>query len=375
MPRLALIYYKLGGGHEAAAAAIAAAVARDHPGWEVETCDVLQLVAPLDRIAAITGFSGETIYNRLISDLGLVSLYKLLLGVAEWNIRTNDARGRKLFATYFAQTKPDVVLSVVPLFNRPLRGALQRVQPGARFATLVTDYANWRRDFWFADSEQDYLVWTAHAARQASEHGVSERRIHTLSGLPIHPRFYAAPPVSVAGERRRLGLDPDRCTALVFFGGGGSPQMVPAIKTLATRSDRFQAIALCGNNTSVRAQIDRLGTRLNCVTVGYTREVPFYMSVADFMVGKPGPGCVNEALHSGLPVLLSSHAMPMERYGLQWVEEKHLGWVWKNTRDLRRLFDLLLEDGVLPQAQERVRQLDNRGVFEAARFICESNWA
>ena len=51
---------------------------------------------------------------------------------------------------------------------------------------------------------------------------------------------------------------------------------------------------------------------------GFTREVPFYMELSDFFIGKPGPGSVSEALVRRLPVIVQRSAWTMahERYNL-----------------------------------------------------------
>ena len=51
------------------------------------------------------------------------------------------------------------------------------------------------------------------------------------------------------------------------------------------------------------------------------------MRLADFFIGKPGPGCLSEAVQLGLPVITIRNAwtMPQERYNAQWVREQGLG--------------------------------------------------
>src|ERR1019366_1725137 len=51
------------------------------------------------------------------------------------------------------------------------------------------------------------------------------------------------------------------------------------------------------------------------------------MDLADFFIGKPGPGCISEALAKRLPVIVQSNAWTMahERYNAEWVEEQGVG--------------------------------------------------
>ena len=48
------------------------------------------------------------------------------------------------------------------------------------------------------------------------------------------------------------------------------------------------------------------------------------MRAADFMIGKPGPGSIAEAMLRHLPVLVecNSWTLPQERYNAEWVKKK-----------------------------------------------------
>ncbi len=61
------------------------------------------------------------------------------------------------------------------------------------------------------------------------------------------------------------------------------------------------------------------------------------MQLADFFIGKPGPGSVSEALAMKLPVIVECNAwtLPQERYNAVWVVEKEVGLVLKNFRNIR----------------------------------------
>jgi UDP-N-acetylglucosamine:LPS N-acetylglucosamine transferase len=50
--------------------------------------------------------------------------------------------------------------------------------------------------------------------------------------------------------------------------------------------------------------------------VGFRPEVKRWMSLADYFIGKPGPGSLSEAVHMRLPVVTIRNAwtMPQERY-------------------------------------------------------------
>jgi hypothetical protein len=70
-------------------------------------------------------------------------------------------------------------------------------------------------------------------------------------------------------------------------------------------------------------------TRNPMLVEGFTSEIPYYMALSDFFIGKPGPGSISEALAMKLPVIVerNSWTMPQERYNAEWVLEKQVGIV------------------------------------------------
>ena len=108
----------------------------------------------------------------------------------------------------------------------------------------------------------------------------------------IHPRFYEPREVDRAAERKRLGLEADLPTGLVLFGGQGSKVM----RTILDRLDRsqlgLQLILICGRNQKLGDQLRARPTRMLKFVEGFTTEVPYYMRLSDFFIGKPGPGSI-----------------------------------------------------------------------------------
>ena len=70
---------------------------------------------------------------------------------------------------------------------------------------------------------------------------------------------------------------------------------------------------------------------------GFTREVPRFMRLADFFIGKPGPGSISEAVAMGLPVIIERNhwTLPQERYNAEWVRSR--AWEFHSTASGIRL--------------------------------------
>jgi len=99
--------------------------------------------------------------------------------------------------------------------------------------------------------------------------------------------------------------------------------------------------------------------------------VPDYMRLADFFIGKPGPGSISEAVHMGLPVIIEGNArtLPQERYNLAWVEEQKLGVVISSFRHIPAAVRFLLADNRLEQFRRSARHITNRAVYEIPEML------
>jgi hypothetical protein len=75
---------------------------------------------------------------------------------------------------------------------------------------------------------------------------------------------------------------------LVLFGGEGSAEIVRIAQALNRAESRVQLILLCGKNAEVISQLRAMDRRIPMWIEGFTREVPFYMELSDFFIGKPG---------------------------------------------------------------------------------------
>src|SRR5690349_6524060 len=100
--------------------------------------------------------------------------------------------------------------------------------------------------------------------------------------------------------------------------------------------------------------------------VGFTREVPYFMEISDFFIGKPGPGSISEAVAKRLPIIVQRNAWTMahERYNGDWIEEQGVGIVIvRFDRDLAGAVRRLLSPECYRSCRERAAALRNRAVY------------
>ncbi len=366
MRKITLIYIDSGGGHRAAATALRDVIGRQGRPWEVEMVCIQNLFAPIDFVRRSTGIPFQDVYNIFLRK-GWTFGSEQMIRAMHLLMRMSHGSQVKMLRQYWRQAQPDLVVSLIPHFNRAIKEALDAERPGVPFVTILTDIADHPPHFWIERESQYVVCGSERAANQARAIGISPDRVFQTSGMILNPAFYAAPKVDREVERIRLGLHPDVPTGLVLFGGEGSDDMVTIAQALNKTSQPVQLIMLCGKNAKVAEKLRAVSGPIPMFIEGFTREVPFYMELADFFIGKPGPGSISEALAKRLPVIVQRNAWTLahERYNADWVEEQGTGLV---VKDFAAEIGAAVETLLTPENYERFRRraagTRNMAVFE-----------
>ena len=370
MRKLTIVFHHAGGGHQSAADALKATLARQEHPWDVSLLDIQELLDPLDLLRRATGLRIQDTYN-LILRKGWTRFTPQLLLLLQGTIRLYHSAIVKALRAYWAQHPADLVLSVIPHFNREIAESLRPVgttTSGTKtpFVTLITDLADYPPHFWIEPESEYIIVGTERARQQALTMGHPADHIFLTSGMILKPKFYEKTTVDRAAERKRLGLEPDCPTGIVLFGGHGSQVMVDITKKLNEAGSGVQLILICGHNERLAAQLKGLRTRKPIAVVGFAQNVEYYMSLADFFIGKPGPGSISEALQFHLPVIVecNSKTLPQERYNAEWVTEKGYGIVVPSFKKIAPAVQRLLQSATFDEFRRKACGYSNRTLFE-----------
>jgi hypothetical protein len=361
-----LVFFDAGGGHRSAANALCEVVRCQERPWEMQLMNLQELLDEMDVFRKLTGVRLQDLYNMFLRHgwtIGSPELMKGMHGV----IRVLHSKQVKLLSNYWRNKQPDMVVSVIPNFNRAMYRAIERVMPKVPLVTILTDMADYPPHFWIERQPQYIICGTQRAYEQALQLGHAPNRVFRTSGMILNPRYYEPVAVDRGPDRTALGLDPNRATALMMFGGEGSSAMLNIAQRLDASGLDMQIIAICGKSRKLEAAMRAMPRRIAMHVEGFTREVPRFMQLADFFIGKPGPGSISEAVAMGLPVIIERNrwTLPQERYNADWVEEQGVGISLRSFK--REITDAV---GTMLDTERRcefVKQVDrqhNRAVFE-----------
>ena len=371
MGRVEFVYFDAGGGHRAAATALRL-VTEQQFQWDVHLMNLQELLDSIDPVLKLAGIRVQDLYNWLLKK-GWTWGTGFGLRVLQAAVRLYHPSQVRLLEEYWRRNQPALVVSLVPHFNRAMFESLRRVAPVTPFVTVLTDLADYPPHFWLERQEHFVICGTERAAAQAHSLGLRDDQIYKTSGMILHPKFYQRMEVDRAAERQRLGLDPDLPTGLVMFGGHGSSAMVNIARRLEAARLKLQLILICGHNQRLAAELRSIKGEIRKFVEGFTMEVPFYMRLADFFIGKPGPGSISEALAMKLPVIVERNArtLPQERYNADWVIEKQVGLVVRSFHQITRAVQELLDPANFTRYRSNAAAMNNRAVFEIPGMLRE----
>src|SRR5882762_4553287 len=203
--------------------------------------------------------------------------------------------------------------------------------------------------------------------------GHDDAHIFLTSGMILRPDFYLEDNCDPRELRKEMGALPDLPTAIVLFGGHGSKVMYDITERLNAAGLPLQLILICGRNEELAEKLRARHWKMPVYIVGFTKEVHRLMRAADFLVGKPGPGSIAEAMVRKLPVLIECNAwtLPQERYNAEWVKEKGVGIVLKSFEDVAEGVRRMLDPAALAAFRMNVAAQKNLAVFEIPEILAK----
>jgi 1,2-diacylglycerol 3-beta-galactosyltransferase len=370
--KITIVFFDAGGGHRSAAEALKAVLESQQRPWQVELLNLQELLDRLDVLKKLTGVRIQDGYN-LILRKGWTRLTPQLLPILQAIVRIYHRGTVKLLVEHFKAHPADLVLSVIPQFNRAIVASIRKVNSSAPSVTLITDLADYPPHFWI-ERESEYIICgTEKAQQQALTYGHDRDHVFLASGMVMRPKFYAKTIVNRADERKKLGLDPEKPTGIVLFGGHGAATILEIVKRLHAGTSDLQLILICGKNKKLLATAKDMKTRFPVFAEGFTQNVDHYMALSDFFIGKPGPGSISEALQFDLPVIVecNGRTLPQERYNAQWVTEKRLGIVLKSFRHINEGVQRLLEPSAFAEFGANASAYKNNALYEVPEFLEE----
>lgn len=352
--KVLLLSCNTGGGHNAAAKAIAGYL--ESQGVEYEIKDSLKLVPTAKRDMVEKGHS---------------ALYKYapdLYGAA-YTISENQKSHTLLYldyakysgtvATYIKRRKFDIAICVHEFPAMMLTAARKLKQLDIRQYFVATDYTcspgveTLDMDAWFVPRE---------LAAAFAEKGVPADRI-VETGIPVARRFHE--PLDRNEARCQLGLRDDLPLALIGAGSIGCGPISELALALKERGAGYVAV-LCGNNKKLLRELALKSDDAFLIPVSFTSKVRTWMAAADVMITKPGGLSSTEAATARIPLVFMDAVPGLETHNRNFFLARGCGLAGDSVDELLETATGLLED-----ADKRERMI----ACQSAHFDSDSTQA
>ena len=346
-----VLHASVGGGHRAAARAVARAIDELDPARPVRVVDALDGVAPAARslylrsfelsVAHLPGAYGT--FFELTRDIDLSPVWRAGRRLA------NRTQGSALHAL-LRQARPAAVVCTHFL---PLEVALReqaRDRLDAPVFSVVTDYV--AHGFWRQPRAELTFCPPGRARRDLLRGGVPARRI-VPCGIPVDPS--CAAPWDGAELRARLGLPLDRPAVALLAGGAGMGPLVEVLQATARElGDRAELVVVCGSNQLLRAEAERAARALPGARVrvlGYVDPLLDLLRAVDLVVTKPGGLTTSECLALGKATVFYEAAPGQEGWNARFAQARGAALVGRTPQEAARAAAHVLAD---PELRRRL---------------------
>jgi 1,2-diacylglycerol 3-beta-galactosyltransferase len=371
MQRILLMMSDTGGGHRASAQALKAGYEELYPGrFQIDIVDVITdyLPYPLNQIPKTYPFLSNDapwMWKLLYGSQDPLSFGNGLMVTGSWLAQNGVRR-------LFTEKRPDLIVSVHPLFQLVSKWVMDKMQWRAPFVTVVTDLTT-GHPRWFDPSVDACYVPSQITYDLARRAGLRPDQLF-LFGLPIRPAFARALRTK-PDLRRSLRMDVALPAVLLIGGGEGVGPVEEIAAQLARQlsaggSAAGQIVVICGRNKALQERLQARTWPIPVTVNGFVDNMPDWMAASDCVVTKAGPGTIAEALISGLPIVLSGFIPGQEEGNVPFVVENGVGEYSKNPSEIAaivaRWFGTGRDD--LPIMAARARELGHpQATFDIVR--------
>jgi len=354
MFRVGFLISATGGGHWAAAEAVAAGLEEIYPGkFEPLFVDVFReyFGFPLCR--------APEIYARWVAlsarSYGLAFVATDILYRLPFTLDGFQGRAGRKFLERMLPLKLDLLVAIHALLVRPAAAGRERLRLEVPLVAVVTDFARPHAG-WFHPGVDLVLTASPEVRNRALSLGISPERLSEI-GLLVHPRFVRLR-LTREGARARLGLDLESPVVL-FLGGGEGMGKLGKVVLAADRALRgAQFLVICGRNDRLRRDLEGKQWRNRAYIFGFVKELELLMAAADVLVTKAGPLSIAEGLTMGLPLVIYDAVPYQEVENARWVERCGAGVFAGDPRTAAEvLVHWLSNPGELAHRVARAREL------------------
>ncbi|MEF2631126.1 MGDG synthase family glycosyltransferase [Megamonas funiformis] len=289
----------MGSGHNKAANAVAEAIKRKYP---------------VNKINVIDFMSTETAYfNSLVKDIYLKMLDHTPSVYEFFYKFTSDSTKGSTIQSVFAHAmkkdmrelikkyEADMVICTHPFPSAAASYLKQTGEINIPLITVMTDFCV--HQFWLYKNIDIYFTANDLLKKEMVNQGLLEERIF-VTGIPVGYNFRVD--YNRDDLLTKFKLEKDKPVALIMGGGLGLGGVKNALCQLERLKKDIQILVITGANVALWSEMNEYAqhSKHKIFVWGYSHNIQEFMSVATFLISKPGALTISEALTRELPMIL-----------------------------------------------------------------------
>ena len=283
----------MGSGHNKAANAVAEAIKRKYP---------------VNKINVIDFMSTETAYfNSLVKDIYLKMLDHTPSVYEFFYKFTSDSTKGSTIQSVFAHAMKKDMRELIKKYEADMvicTHASYLKQTGEiniPLITVMTDFCV--HQFWLYKNIDIYFTANDLLKKEMVNQGLLEERIF-VTGIPVGYNFRVD--YNRDDLLAKFKLEKDKPVALIMGGGLGLGGVKNALCQLERLKKDIQILVITGANVALWSEMNEYAqhSKHKIFVWGYSHNIQEFMSVATFLISKPGALTISEALTRELPMIL-----------------------------------------------------------------------
>ncbi len=315
------------------------------------------VVCPIEEIK-MWGVSGsEEIYNYLLKEGWIRSTNIISKHVAPKLFRNRRRAIERLIDRHIEFAKPDIIISLIPFINYPATEAARKRDIPYLLITTDNDLRNWVHGLQSVTHPHFKVTVGADLPSTCGlleERHIPEKDINVI-GLPIRTSFKTSK--NIEELYQEYGIPKEKPTILIMMGGSGGKKCLEYAHAIGILPIGVHLIVCIGKNEKLKEKLGEIKLHAsNSMTVmGFTDKMADLMTLSNLMITKPGPGVINEAIATHLPLLIDKTTSPVswERANISLVVKYGIGDPVTDMKDLPKLLNQYLFDSQFKQKIER----------------------
>lgn len=336
-----------------------------------------EVICPIEEIK-MWGVSGsEEVYNYLLKEGWIHSTNIISKHVAPKLFRNRRRTIERLIDRHIESAKPDIIISLIPFINYPATEAARKREIPYLLITTDNDLRNWVHGL-HCVTHPNFKITVG--ANLPSTYGLLKQR-HipdkdiNIIGFPIRTSFKASK--NIEQLHQEYAIPKGKPTILIMMGGAGGKKCLEYTHAIGILPIGVHLIVCTGKNEELKEKIAKIKLNpKNSITImGFTEKIADLMTLSDLMITKPGPGVINEAIATHLPVLIDKTApsISWERANINLVIQYGIGDAITDIKNLPKLLNQYLFNTPFQEKLEQAfNQLPSNEFNEKVKDLVDS---